>query len=95
MVMLAPAQKTRGFALPTITTLTPGVLESKALNRVCQLDVHAEVVGVQLQLVPRPEGLVGIDVHVQPGDRPVDRELPVRVAAWIGLEVGHGKSVPY
>ena len=54
--MFAPAQKI--FSLPLVSTTARdlGVLEPQPLDRVVQLDVHAEVVGVELQLVARGAG---------------------------------------
>jgi hypothetical protein len=49
-----------------------GVLEAEALDGVGELEVDAEVVAV--------------DVHHQAGDRAVEGELPVLVAARVGLE---------
>ncbi len=49
--MLAPAQKTFSRPLVSTTAFTAGVLEAEALDDVVQLDVHAEVVGVELELV--------------------------------------------
>ena len=49
MKMLAPAQKIRSFRLVMTTARTSGMLEADALDRVGELDVDAEVVGVQLE----------------------------------------------
>ena len=49
--MLAPAQKMRGFRLVSDDRVDLGMLEADALQRVGELDVDAEVVGVELQLV--------------------------------------------
>ena len=53
------------------------MLEPDALNGVGELDVDAEVVGVQLQPVVRPEAAVFLDVHRQRGDGAVERQPPV------------------
>jgi len=45
---LAPAQKTRSLPEVTMTAPTSGLLEAQPLDRVVQLDVDAEVVGIEL-----------------------------------------------
>jgi hypothetical protein len=45
------------------------VLEAQPLDRVVQLDVDAEVVGIELQLVAGPEPAVLADVQRERGDR--------------------------
>ena len=84
-----------------------GMLEAQPLHRVVQLDVHAEVVGVQLQLVARHQAALLVDVHRQGGDRPVGRQPPVLVPVRADAEVdpfgvyrfclyrlGHGTVLP-
>ena len=66
------------------------MLEPQPLDRVVQLDVHAQVVGVQLQLVAIAQAAVLGDVHRQRRDRPVDRQPPVPVTGRIGLETDQG-----
>ena len=48
--MFAPEQNMRSRALVTTTTLTSGCSKRMRLQRVVELDVDAEVVGVELQL---------------------------------------------
>ncbi len=62
------------------------MLEAQSLQRVVQLDVDAEVVGVELQLVVVTQPTVRIDRHGERRDRPVDLELPVPVTGGLGLE---------
>ncbi len=64
-----------------------GVLEAEALNGVGELDVDAEVVGVQLQPVIRLEATVLLDVHRQRGDGPFERQSPVAIGLRLPLEV--------
>ena len=63
------------------------MLEAEALDRVVELDVHAQIVGVQLELVPRPEAAALVDVHRQRRHRPVEGELPVPVPRWLRPEI--------
>jgi len=62
------------------------VLEAQPLHRVIQLDVHAQVVGVHLELVAVSQAAVLVDVHGQRGHRSVDGEPPVPVAAGLHLK---------
>jgi len=62
------------------------VLEPEPLHRVVQLDVHAEVVGVELQLVAVPQPRVLVDVHGERGHRALAAKPPVPVAARLHLE---------
>src|SRR5213594_912667 len=66
------------------------VLEAQPLERVVQLDVHAEVVGVELQLVAGSQAAVLLHVHRERRHRPVEGEPPVLVARGLGAEVHRG-----
>ena len=63
------------------------MLEAQALHGVVKLDVDAEVVGVELQLVAVEQAAGGIDVHDQVRDRAVIAQTPMAVARRVGLEV--------
>ena len=56
------------------------MLEADAVQRVVQFDVHAEVVGVELELVTWAQPPVLVHVHRQCGELAVDKKLPVDVA---------------
>ena len=56
------------------------MLEANALQRVGELDVDAEVVRIELELVAGIDAAILVDVHRQRRDGSVERELPVRVA---------------
>ena len=84
--MLAPAQNTLSSPPVIDDRLHGGVLEPDALQRVVQLDVDAEVVGVELEVVVVTQAAVGVDGHGQGGDGAVDVETPVAVPRRIGLE---------
>ena len=80
MKMLAPAQKMRGLRLVSTTACTSGCSKRRRCSDVGQLDVDAEVVGVELQLVVvGPQAGVFAHVHGQRGDGAVDGQLPVLV----------------
>ncbi len=72
------------------------VLEAQPLHRVGEFDVHAEVVGVELQLDAGKQAAGRIDVHDQVRDRPFQPQSPVSVApglrAEIHLRTGHVTS---
>ena len=62
------------------------MLEAEALDGVGELDVDAEIVRVELQLVVRREAGVLAHVHRQRGDGAVEGQLPVLVAVGAGIE---------
>ena len=80
MRILAPAQNTRVLARAQQHDLHLGMLEAQPLQRVGELDIDAEVVGIELQLVAFEQAAVLVDVHGQGGDVAVDRQFPVPVA---------------
>ena len=65
------------------------MLEADAVQRVGELDVDAQVVAVELELVARRERLVLGDVERERGDRALAGEFPVVVAVGLGLEGDH------
>ena len=82
------------------------MLEAQALERVGELDVDAEIVGIELEQIALEQAAVLVDVHGQRGDVAIDRELPMLVAGRFGLEIdecraaceapifpGHGSSL--
>ncbi len=69
-----------------------GMLEADALQRVGELDVHAQVVRVELELVARADAAVLGHVHGERGDRTLEGELPVAVARGIRTKVDPGRG---
>ena len=67
--MLAPEQNTRSLALVSTTVRTAGCSKRMRCTRVVQLDVDAEVVRVELELVAGADAAVLADVHRERGDR--------------------------
>ena len=63
------------------------MLEAQPLHGVRELDVDAEIVGIELELVALEQAAILVDVHGQGRDVAIDRELPVPVARRIGLEI--------
>ena len=64
-----------------------GVLEAQALHRVGQLDIDAEIVGIELQFGAGIEPAGRIDIEGQGRDRAVDRQPPMAVARRVGAEI--------
>ncbi|MNL46933.1 hypothetical protein D3C87_1696850 [compost metagenome] len=67
-----------------------GVFEADALQGVVQFDVHAQVVGIQLELVARAQAAVFGDIHGQGGDGAVERQAPMAVLVGLGAEIDAG-----
>ena len=63
------------------------MLEPQPLHRVGKLDVDAEVVGVELELVAGREAAGLVDIELQGGDPVVDAQAPVAVAIRRGAHV--------
>jgi hypothetical protein len=63
-----------------------GVLEAQPLDRVVQLDVDAEVVGVELELVPGDEAAVLGGAELDGRDRPVELQRQVTVGVRARVE---------
>src|SRR4029077_233993 len=63
------------------------MLEADALQRIMQLDVDAEVVGIELEFVSRSNTAVLRNVHGKRGNGTVEREPPMLVARRLGLEI--------
>ena len=63
------------------------MLEAQPLHRVGKLDIDAEIVGIQLELIALEQAAVLVDVHGQGRDIAFDIQLPVPVARRIGLEI--------
>src|SRR5262249_40151897 len=68
------------------------MLEAQPLDRVRKLDVDAEIVGIELELVALEQAAILVHVHGERGDIAVDGELPVPVARRIGLKVDECRS---
>jgi hypothetical protein len=86
-MMFAPAQKIRSLSDVTMTDLR--VLEADSLDGVGELDVDAEIVGIELQLIVRREAGVLAHVHGQRGDGAIERQLPVLIAVGAGIKRNH------
>ena len=63
------------------------VLEAQPLDGVSELDVDAEVVGVQLEVVALEQRALLVHVEEERGHVAVDVELPMAVARRLGLEI--------
>ena len=63
------------------------VLEADAVDGVVELDVHTQVVAVELELVARAQAGVLVEVGLQGSHSAVERQLPVAVLGRAGLVV--------
>ena len=63
------------------------MLEAQPLHRVGQLDIDAEIVGVQLELIAFEQPAILVDIHGQRRDVAGDIQLPVPVTRRIGLKI--------
>src|SRR3984957_1190238 len=63
------------------------MLEAQPLHCVGKLDIDAEIVGIQLELIALEQAAILVDIHGQGGDVAVDAELPMPVARRIGLKI--------
>ena len=68
MLMLAPEQKMRSRWRADHHGADLGMLEAQALHGIGQLDVDAEIVGIELQLVAGLEPAILVHVHGEVGD---------------------------
>ena len=70
------------------------VLETQALNNVVELDIDAEIVGVELQRIVAGNGAILVHVERERGNGTVDGEAPVAVLVRVGPEVDHRPRHP-
>jgi hypothetical protein len=63
------------------------MLEAQSLDRVGELNIDAEIVGVELELVAFVEPAFLIHVQGERRDVAVDGELPMAVTRRVGLEI--------
>ena len=64
-----------------------GVLKADALQCVVQLDVHTQVVAVELEFVARADAGVFVDVDRQGGDLAIKGQIDVFVLGGVGLVI--------
>ena len=74
------------------------MLETDALHRVMQFHVHAQVVGIQLELVARFQAAILVDIEGQGRDIAIDVQLPMLVRARVAVIdddiLSHGQGPP-
>src|SRR6266700_7115447 len=63
------------------------MLEAQALDHVRELDVDAEIVGIELEQIALEQATILVNIHGQRRDVTVNRELPVPIAGRLGLEI--------
>ena len=69
-----------------------GVFEAQPLDDVIELDIDAEVVGIELEFVAVHQAAVLVHIHGEGRDGAVEAELPVLVLVRLGPEVDHDGS---
>jgi hypothetical protein len=70
------------------------VLETQALQRVRQLDVDAEVIRIELELVARLNAALLVDIECERGEIAVDRKPPVDVTVRMRIK-GHHRAFSF
>ena len=60
------------------------MLESEPLQGVGELDVDAEIIGIQLELIALEEPAILVHIHEKVGDLAVDRQFPMSVFRRLG-----------
>ena len=63
-----------------------GMLEAQPHDGVGQFDIHAQIVGIELELVTRDNGRFFVDGERQRGQRRLNGDAPVAVVGWMCLE---------
>ena len=71
------------------------MLEAQPLDRIVELNVDREVVGIELELVVRRQAAVRRDVHDQERNVAVRLDPPMAVTAGLGLEVDRCHRVAF
>src|SRR6516165_7501560 len=69
------------------------MLEAQALDGIRKLNIDAEIVGVELELVALEQRALLVDVHQQSGHFAINFELPVAIARRISLEIDPGLAI--
>ena len=69
-----------------------GMFEADAVQRIRKLDVDAEIVGIELELVAGLQALVLVHIHRERRHRTVEREAPVAVALRMRVVGDEGRG---
>jgi hypothetical protein len=69
------------------------MLETQPLERVGELDIDAEIVGIEFQLIAFEQRALLVHVHDERGDLAVDAELPMAIARRLGLEIDPRRAI--
>src|ERR1700687_1991003 len=68
------------------------MLEAQTLQGVGELDVDAQIVGVELELIARLQAAILVDVERERRDRDFDLQPPGGVAVGMRIESHHSSS---
>jgi hypothetical protein len=63
------------------------VLEPQPLHGIVELDVDAQVIRIEFELIAFEQAGILVDIHDQLGHLAIELELPVAIARGLGLEV--------
>jgi hypothetical protein len=63
------------------------VFEPDPIKRIVQLDVHAEVVAVELKFVPGAQAAFLSNVERESGDGAINTQLPMEVLTGVGTVI--------
>src|SRR6185312_7990670 len=66
-----------------------GMLKAQSLNRVCELDIHAQIIGIELEFVAFGHRLIFRDIHGKGSHLAVDIEFPMAVPLRCRLKINH------
>src|SRR5262249_37083791 len=69
------------------------VLEPQPLQGVSKLDIDAEIIGIELELITLEQPGVLVDIESQSSDFAVDGQFPMPVTCRLGLEVNARSAV--
>ena len=61
------------------------VLKTDAVDGVIQLNIHTQIVAVQLEFVARTQTSVFVNINRQGSNGAIERQLPMLVLRWVGL----------
>ena len=63
------------------------MLEAQPLDRIIELDIDTQIIGIQLQLIALEQASLFVHIHDQGRNLSIDLEAPMLVAGRVGLKV--------
>ena len=71
------------------------MLKTQALHGVVQLNIDAQIVGIEFELIAGADGGLLIDSKPQPRNMAIDLDLPVMVVRRLGAKINDAKRRRY